>query len=158
MSIEEAIEEINRRSIKLSAVSKAALISSQNFAVASDPGYTVTYTAAPSTHSTQSPVAGSWVKSINLSTLCPEVENIKLGTFLVCLGVYFRLVDNRICSHQHKRSLYNTINTKRRIGVTTLAQRRCLLYSKTEATHAMVIYSFSDMILNFIRCSNIFHS
>ena len=106
MSIEEAIEEINRRSIKLSAVSKAALISSQNFAVASDPGYTVTYTAAPSTHSTQPPVAGSWVKSINLSTLCPEVENIKLGTFLVCLGVYFRLVDNSICSHQHKRSLY----------------------------------------------------
>ena len=121
MSIEEAIEEINRRSIKLSAVSKGALISSQNFAVASYPGYTVTYTAAPSTHSTQPPVAGSWVKSINLSTLCPEVENIKLGTFLVCLGVYFRLVDNSICSHQHKRSLYNTINTKRRIGVTTLA-------------------------------------
>ena len=44
MSIEEAIEEINRRSIKLSAVSKGALISSQNFAVASDPGYTVAYT------------------------------------------------------------------------------------------------------------------
>ena len=111
MSIEEAIEEINRRSIKLSAVSKGAFISSQNFAVASYPGYTVTYTAAPSTHSTQPPVAGSWVKSINLSTLCPEVENIKLGTFLVCLGVYFRLVDNSICSHQHKRSLY-TITTK----------------------------------------------
>ena len=106
MSIEEAIEEINRRSIKLSAVSKGALISSQNFAVASDPGYTVTYTAAPSTHSTQPPVAGSWVTSINLSTVCPEV-----GTFLVCLGVYFRLVDNSICSHQHKRSLY-TITTK----------------------------------------------
>ena len=71
MSIEEAIEEINRRSIKLSAVSKGAFISSQNFAVASDPGYTVTYTAAPSTHSTQPAVAGSWVKSINLSTVCP---------------------------------------------------------------------------------------
>ena len=64
MSIEEAIEEINRRSIKLSA-----LISSQNSDVPLDPGpgYTVTYTAAASTHSTQPPVAGPWVKSIDLS-------------------------------------------------------------------------------------------
>ena len=87
-----------------------------------------------------------------------EMLKKRKGILKMKQTLYFRLVDNSICSHQHKRSLYNTINTKRRIGVTTLAQRRCLLYSKTEATHAMVIYSFSDMILNFIRCSNIFHS